>query len=1168
MRRWLIVLCLSLAAFTARAAEDDRDFVTRFLEDSLSGYGRTVTIRGFRGALSSRATFDLLTIADDHGIWLTIEQGAISWNRTALLRGEVDVAELSAAKITLDRKPGKGTDKTSFEASAPFSLPKLPVSVNIGKLLTQELVIAEPVFGQPMRASIEGTANLSGGEGRAELALHRVDGGEGLLTFTGSFSNESREATIDLLAAEGPGGVAATLLGIPGAPKAQLAIHGAGPISSFVVDLALATDDQPRVTGQLRLNEAADGVQAFGLTLHGDISPLLQPEYRAFFGNKAQIEAEGSRRAGASTELTRLVIDSDGADLSGRLSLSATGLPTAAALTIRLGLADAEEMRLPLSGDPVFVRNGVLLLRFDARKGQSWDLSGDLGGLRSTSAVVGSVTLSGGGQILPATSDSKAQFSGRVAFAAADLALNDPALARAIGDTIGGHTEFLWQQGEAFALRELAVEAGDLGISGALSFRVKSFDVEGTGNLALRAADMARFSDLAGRPLGGSALIQMDGSAQIRSGAFDIVALATGTNLTIASEMTDRLLTGTSAIQLSAKRTATGITLRSADLAVSEMRAHADGTLSSVSRDLRARFDFSDLSVLGPGFAGGLMADATFSGPVGASVFDMTGQGTDLQLGSDLTAPVFRGRSDVTLRALETADGFALQSVLLKNPQGQVAVTGDAQGVLTMAGTLENLAILVPEFPGRAAIDGTARPTPSGYDLALAAKGPGSATVSVTGSAEPDLSRVDLAMRAAVQAGIINPLIAPRNITGNVTADLRLSGPPTPQGISGTVTLGNLRFSSPNENLAVTGGNATLRLQGGRADVTGSGSMRGGGEMGLAGSVTYSGAPIASLTVDLNRARFLAPNLYDSTLSGQITIDGPLGGGATIGGALTVKEAEILVGQANFSTAEIPGVTHLNDSAEARATRARAGVLPVGAAIQPGPVYALDLAISAPARIFVRGLGLDAELSGQTHLRGTTAEVRPQGEFELVRGRMNVLGKRFVLDDGRVQLLGSLIPYIEFAASTDSVGATATVTLEGPVNAPELHFTSTSGLPEEEIAAQLLFGDGLDDASAFQLLQLANAFAALSGAGGVDVSDKLRRRLKFDDLDLTVDDDGKVAVKAGRYLSDKVYSEASVSEEGKSQIDLNLNINQDLRLRGTVGTDGTSGVGIFFGTNY
>ena len=37
-------------------AEDDKGFLTRFLQSRLSGAGRTVQIDGFQGALSSRAT--------------------------------------------------------------------------------------------------------------------------------------------------------------------------------------------------------------------------------------------------------------------------------------------------------------------------------------------------------------------------------------------------------------------------------------------------------------------------------------------------------------------------------------------------------------------------------------------------------------------------------------------------------------------------------------------------------------------------------------------------------------------------------------------------------------------------------------------------------------------------------------------------------------------------------------------------------------------------------------------------------------------------------------------------------------------------------------------------------------------------------------------------------
>ena len=61
--RFLFALCLMLAAPLAATAqdsaaeisqqvEDDKGFITRFLQEKLSGAGRAVTIDGFRGALS------------------------------------------------------------------------------------------------------------------------------------------------------------------------------------------------------------------------------------------------------------------------------------------------------------------------------------------------------------------------------------------------------------------------------------------------------------------------------------------------------------------------------------------------------------------------------------------------------------------------------------------------------------------------------------------------------------------------------------------------------------------------------------------------------------------------------------------------------------------------------------------------------------------------------------------------------------------------------------------------------------------------------------------------------------------------------------------------------------------------------------------------------------
>lgn len=62
-----------------------------------------------------------------------------------------------------------------------------------------------------------------------------------------------------------------------------------------------------------------------------------------------------------------------------------------------------------------------------------------------------------------------------------------------------------------------------------------------------------------------------------------------------------------------------------------------------------------------------------------------------------------------------------------------------------------------------------------------------------------------------------------------------------------------------------------------------------------------------------------------------------------------------------------------------------------------------DLTINAPNQIFVRGRGVDAELGGDMRLTGTRVPI-PIGHLELIRGRVDLLGKRFDLAEGLIEL--------------------------------------------------------------------------------------------------------------------------------------------------------------------
>ena len=306
--RILFAICLALAlplavpaAFAQDAttapdqSEDDKGFITRLLEDNLSGAGRKVVIDGFKGALSSRATFSRMTISDDNGIWITIENGAMHWSRTALLTGNVHINELSADRIIMPRLPGSSASAPQAETKE-FALPQLPVSVNIEKLSFGRVELGKDVIGQEAVLAVDGSMNLDGGEGATKLTINRVDGPRGQFALDASFSNDTRVLGLDLKLDEDRNGLFANIVDLYGRPAVNAEIKGQGPLSNYVADISLATDGQPRVTGNVAVTAQQQGGVAgtsFRVQVGGDVAALAPPEHKPFFGSQSQLLAEG-----------------------------------------------------------------------------------------------------------------------------------------------------------------------------------------------------------------------------------------------------------------------------------------------------------------------------------------------------------------------------------------------------------------------------------------------------------------------------------------------------------------------------------------------------------------------------------------------------------------------------------------------------------------------------------------------------------------------------------------------------------------------------------------------------------------------------------------------------------------------------------------------------------
>ena len=123
--------------------------------------GRTVQIYGFTGAFSSEAKIEKINILDDNGTWLTLNNLSVTWTRSALLRGRIEIAKLKVSSINLKRKPLPKPSKGIKAEANQFKLPELPAALVIENMNIDSITIGTEVVGEKITLSFNGGCPIS-----------------------------------------------------------------------------------------------------------------------------------------------------------------------------------------------------------------------------------------------------------------------------------------------------------------------------------------------------------------------------------------------------------------------------------------------------------------------------------------------------------------------------------------------------------------------------------------------------------------------------------------------------------------------------------------------------------------------------------------------------------------------------------------------------------------------------------------------------------------------------------------------------------------------------------------------------------------------------------------------------------------------------------------------
>ncbi|MDP9414889.1 MAG: translocation/assembly module TamB, partial [Pseudomonadota bacterium] len=411
--------------------------------------------------------------------------------------------------------------------------------------------------------------------------------------------------------------------------------------------------------------------------------------------------------------------------------------------------------------------------------------------------------------------------------------------------------------------------------------------------------------------------------------------------------------------------------------------------------------------------------------------------------------------------------------------------------------------------------------------------------------------------------------IADQQLSGPIGVAADFSGRVQNPQFAGIVRANNLTFEHESYGTRIT----NLALQGrftsstfevtqlsGRA---GRGTLTGRGSVGLAAN---AGFPI-DIRLNFDRAQLARGDAIGASVSGDVAITNSRAGGALVSGDLRLPEVRYqIVRQGAAQIAELEGVR----------LRGEPLLRPDQLNQQAGApsVWKLDLRLRADNQVFVSGMGLESEWRTDLRIRGTSATPSIVGEAEAIRGTYSFSGQRFELTRGQVAFTGSqpVNPRLNIAASGDVEGVTITLGVTGSAFTPQIRFSSSPALPQDEIMARLLFGGSVTELSALQLVQLGSSLNALrGGGGGLNPLGKLRSASGASRLRVLGADEATgrgTAVAAGFYLGKDIYLELITDARGFTATQLEVALSKSLSILSQAGAASGSNLNLRYRKQY
>jgi len=203
-----VVLALLLLFYTPPGLKLAGDMVARLS-------GGSVRITGLSGLFPNHLRVTRVEVADDQGVWLSIDQAALDWSALAMFSNHIVIDKVTASRVAVLRRPIPSR-KNSGESPR----------VDIAALELPRVEIGAPVIGHAAGLSARGAVHYgSRHDLSADLLVVRLGNADRYRILGGITADIARgNASIS----EGADGILGKLAGLPGLGPVNLSAEAAG----------------------------------------------------------------------------------------------------------------------------------------------------------------------------------------------------------------------------------------------------------------------------------------------------------------------------------------------------------------------------------------------------------------------------------------------------------------------------------------------------------------------------------------------------------------------------------------------------------------------------------------------------------------------------------------------------------------------------------------------------------------------------------------------------------------------------------------------------------------------------------------------------------------------------------------------------------------------------